>query len=123
MVRICFAPGLIAAAILTVSFSWFAAAGELATTHRAGDFVLYQHGCHDAESMIKVAKKGGAADVTAAMFVEGKCYSLPKLKPALLLEWLAGTFYPIDSDEPGSVWAVRDQHGKFVFAFPGLLGR
>jgi hypothetical protein len=114
--------------------SWFfsapASAGEEATTHRAGDLVIYRFACHDAESMTAIADRaadvhGGAGEIAAVLMEQGKCFSNPTCIAARLEAWVAGPYPPppmTPRRHPGSVWRVRDQFGDVEFVWINDLG-
>ena len=100
---------MILAAVAAVYFAVVApaAAGEEATTWRAGDLVFYGGGCHDPESMIAIAQSDNRDELWAVFAQAGKCFALRRRIPARLEAWLGGPFdhqlYP-----PVSVWRVFD---------------
>ncbi len=92
-------------------------AGEEATTRRPGDLIVYRFACHDAETMIALAERGGAGDLAAALVLQGKCFQSSSCIAARLEEWIAGPFaLKFESQEASSVWRLRDQLGNTVFA-------
>ncbi len=93
-----------------------AMAGEAATTHRAGDLIVYRFACHDADSMIALAERGGAGDLAAALVSQGKCFQNSGCIAATLESWIAGPYRP-PRGTPGSVWRVRDQVGDIEFVW------
>ena len=123
--------GLAAACLTLASFSGLAAGGppaevilrvgEAATTHRSGDLIVYRFACHDAESMIALAERGGAGDLAAALVSRGKCFHSPGCIAARLAGWVAGP-YPPARGTSGSVWHVRDQFGDTEFVWIGDAG-
>ena len=63
-------PALVRLAATCHAIAWFsglAAGGETATTRRPGDLIVYRFACHDADSMIAIARSGGVADLAAAL--------------------------------------------------------
>ncbi len=109
---------VLAAALAAVSFWGPATAGEEATTHRAGDLVTYSGACHDAESMIAVAERGGLPELWAVMMEQGRCFRAPRPIAAVLEEWLAGPYRPASRPAmSGSVWRVLDQLGDTEFVW------
>ncbi len=113
--------GLAVACLVLVSFSGLAAGDETATTHRAGDLIVYRFACHDADSMIALAERGGAGDMAAVLISQGKCFQNPGCIAARLDGWIAGPFPP-PQGPPGSVWLVRDQFGDTEFVWIGDSG-
>jgi hypothetical protein len=112
----------LAAACLAIAlFSGLAAGGETATTHRPGDLIVYRFACHDADSMIALAERGGAGEVAAALVSQGKCFQSSGYIAATLEGWIAGP-YPPPRGTPGSVWRVRDQFGDTEFVWIGDSG-
>ena len=107
---------LAAAGLAIALFSGLAAGGETATTHRAGDLIVYRFACHDADSMIALARSGGVGDLAAALVSRGKCFQSPGCIAATLEGWIAGP-YPAPRGTPGSVWRVRDQLGDTEFVW------
>ena len=93
-----------------------AVAGQEATTHRPGDLIVYRFACHDADSMIALAERGGAGDLAAALVSQGKCFQNSGCIAATLEGWIAGP-YPPPRGTPGSVWRVRDQLGDTEFVW------
>ncbi len=91
-------------------------AGQMATTHRPGDLIVYRFACHDAESMIALAERGGLRDMAAALLSQGKCFQSPGCIAARLEGWVGGP-YPPPRGRPGSVWRVRDQAGDIEFVW------
>jgi hypothetical protein len=107
---------LAAACLALALFSGLAAGGETATSHRAGDLIVYRFACHDAESMIALAERGGAGEAAAALVSQGKCFQSSGCIAAILEGWIAGP-YPPPRGRPGSVWRVRDQLGDTEFVW------
>ena len=93
-----------------------ALAGEEATTHRAGDLIVYRSACHDAESMTAVAERGGAAEIAVVLIQRGKCFINASPIPALLEAWISGP-YPPPVGPAGSVWRVVDQFGNTEYVW------
>ena len=117
---------LAAAILVAVSFSGLAAGGEASTTHRAGDLVVYRFACHDAESMIAIAERGGAVEIAAVLIERGQCFRSPACIAARLEAWVAGP-YPPDHGQgtrgaAGSVWRVADQFGDTEYVWINDLG-
>ena len=117
---------LAAAVLAAVSFSGLAAGGEAATTHRAGDLVVYRFACHDADDMIAIAERGGANELAAVLVERGHCFRNPTCIAARLEAWVAGP-YPPDYGRgargaPGSVWRVADQFGDTEYVWINDLG-
>ena len=77
-------------------------AGETATTHRPGDLIVYRFACHDADSLIALAERGGAGDLAAALVLQGKCFQNAGCIAARLEGWIAGPYTP-PRGTPGSV--------------------
>ncbi|MCH8035964.1 MAG: hypothetical protein IIC53_02440 [Proteobacteria bacterium] len=69
-------------------------AGETATTRRPGDLIVYRFACHDADSMVAIARSGGGADLAAALVSQGKCFQSPGGIAATLEDWIAGPYPP-----------------------------
>ncbi len=123
--------GLAAACLTLASFSGLAAggppaevaprAGEAVTTHRSGDLIVYRFACHDAESMIALAERGGAGNLAAVLVSQGKCFQNSGGIAARLESWIAGP-YPPPRGTPGSIWHVRDQFGDTEFVWIGDSG-
>ena len=116
-------PALVRLAATCLAIAWFsglAAGGETATTRRPGDLIVYRFACHDADSMIAIARSGGVADLAAALVSQGKCFQSPGGIAATLEDWIAGP-YPPPRVTPGagggSVWRVRDQLGDTEFVW------
>jgi hypothetical protein len=107
---------LAAACLALALFSGLAAGGETATSHRVGDLIVYRFACHDAESMIALAERGGAGEAAAALVSQGKCFQSSGCIAAILEGWIAGP-YPPPRGRPGSVWRVRDQLGDTEFVW------
>lgn len=107
---------LAAACLAMVLFSGLAAGGEMATTHRPGDLIVYRFACHDAESMIALAERGGLRDMAAGLVTQGKCFQSAGCIAARLEYWVAGPFPP-PRGRSGSVWRVRDQAGDTEFVW------
>lgn len=108
-----------AAAFCMLAFwpgSGSAAGGEAATSHRAGDLIVYRFACHDADSMIALAERGGAGALAAALVLRGECFQNSGCIAATLEGWVAGP-YPPPRGTPGSVWRVRDQLGDTEFVW------
>ncbi len=117
---------LAAAVLLAVSFSGLAAGDEAATTHRAGDLVVYRFACHDADDMIAIAERGGAGKLAAVLVERGQCFRNPGPIAARLEAWVAGP-YPPDYGRgvrgaAGSVWRVADQFGDTEYVWINDLG-
>ncbi len=98
-----------------------AMAGETATTHRAGDLVVYRFACHDADDMIAIAERGGANELAAVLVERGACFRNSGPIAARLEAWVAGP-YPPDYGRgargaPGSVWRVADQFGDTEYVW------
>ncbi len=89
---------------------------ETATTWRPGDLIVYRFACHDAESTIALAERGGVGDMAAALVARGKCFQSPGSIAARLETWVAGP-YPPPRGRPGSVWRLRDQFGDTEFVW------
>ncbi len=107
----------LAAACLAIAwFSGLAAGGETATSHRPGDLIVYRFACHDADSMIALAERGGAGDLAAALVSRGACFRSSGCIAATLEGWIAGPYLP-PRGTPGSVWRVRDQLGDTEFVW------
>jgi hypothetical protein len=87
-----------------------------ATTHRPGDLIVYRFACHDADSMIALAERGGVPEMAAALVSQGKCFQGSGCIAARLEGWVAGP-YPPPRGTPGSVWRVRDQLGDTEFVW------
>ncbi len=126
---------LAAAVLVAVSFSGLAAGGEQATTHRAGDLVVYRFACHDAESMIAIAERsrlpslggqGGANELAAVLVERGTCFRNPTCIAAKLEDWVAGPYPPGYGQgargAAGSVWRVADQFGDTEYVWINDLG-
>ena len=112
-----------------------APAGEAATTHRAGDLVVYRFACHEAEDMIAIAERarppgkprqssgpGGANELAAVLVEQGQCFQNRTCIAARLEAWIAGPYPPEYGSRrargpPGSVWRVRDQFGDTEFVW------
>ena len=112
-------PALARLAAVCLAIAWFsglAAGGETATTHRPGDLIVYRFACHDADSMIALAERGGAGEVAAALVSQGKCFQSSGCIAARLEGWIAGP-YPPPRGMAGSVWRVRDQLGDTEFVW------
>lgn len=98
-----------------------APAGEAATTHRAGDLVVYRFACHAAEDMIAIAERArppawrapadrpslglptksrqsggpaGANELAAILVEQGQCFQNPVCIAARLEAWIAGPYPP-----------------------------
>lgn len=88
--------------------------GEKYTTHRAGDYGVYRAGCHDAQSMVRMAE----SDTNELWFLlqaEKKCFVLVQPARYMLVEFIVG---PFPRKKPGStfgqlgsVWKIRDSFG------------
>ncbi len=113
--------GPLRAAFFTLALLWPAAASadDLATSHRAGDLIVYRFACHDADSMIALAERGGAGEVAAALVSRGKCFQSSGCIAATLEGWIAGPYPPPRGapGRPGSIWRVRDQFGDTEFVW------
>ncbi len=112
-------PALTHLAATCLAIAWFsglAAGGETATSHRPGDLIVYRFACHDADSMIALAERGGAGEVAAALVSRGKCFQSSGCIAATLEDWIAGPYAP-PRGTPGSVWRVRDQLGDTEFVW------
>lgn len=107
---------LAAICLAMVLFSGLAAGGETATTHRPGDLIVYRFACHDADSMIALAERGGAGEMAAALVSQGKCFQNPGCIAARLVTWVAGPYSPPGGGS-GSVWRLRDQFGDTEFVW------
>ena len=130
---------LVAAILAVVSFSGLSAGDEVATTHRAGDLVVYRFACHAAEDMIAIAERarlpslgqpgkprqpggrGGANELAAVLVEQGQCFQNRTCIAARLEAWIAGPYPPEYGQgargPPGSVWRVRDQFGDTEFVW------
>ncbi len=107
----------LAAACLTMAvFSGVAAGGESATTHRPGDLIVYRFACHDADSLIALAERGGVGDLAAVLVSQGRCFQSSGCIAARLEAWIAGP-YAAPRGTPGSIWRVRDQVGDTEFVW------
>ena len=104
------------ACLAIILFSGLAAGDETATSHRLGDLVVYRFACHDADSIIALAERGGAGDIAAALVSRGRCFQNPGCIAARLEAWVAGP-YPPPRGGPGSIWRVRDQFGDTEFVW------
>lgn len=100
-----------------VLFSGLAAGGETATSHRPGDLIVYRFACHDRDSMIALAERGGTGEMAAALVARGRCFQSPGCIAARLERWVAGPYAPRDGRGGGSVWRVRDQFGDTEFVW------
>ncbi len=112
-------PALARLAATCLAIAWFsglAAGGETATSHRPGDLIVYRFACHDADSMIALAERGGAGALAAALVLRGACFQNSGCIAATLESWIAGP-YPPPRGTPGSVWRVRDQLGDTEFVW------
>ncbi len=112
-------PALARLAATCLAIAWFsglAAGGETATSHRPGDLIVYRFACHDADSMIALAERGGAGALAAALVLRGACFQNSGCIAATLEGWIAGP-YPPPRGPPGSVWRVRDQLGDTEFVW------
>ncbi len=103
-----------------------AMADEEATTHRAGDLIVYRFACHDADDMIAIAERGGANELAAVLVERGQCFRNPTCIAARLEAWVAGP-YPPDYGRgargaAGSVWRVADQFGDTEYVWINDLG-
>jgi hypothetical protein len=107
---------LAAACLAVVLFSGLAAGGETATSHRAGDLIVYRFACHDADSMIALAERGGENELAAALVSQGKCFQNPGCIAARLMSWVAGHYAP-PHGATGSIWRVYDQFGDTEFVW------
>lgn len=109
------------AILVAVSFSGLAAGGETATTHRAGDLVVYRFACHGAEDMIAIAERGGANELAAVLVARGACFRNRTCIAARLEAWVAGPYPPDDGrgtrGAAGSVWRVADQFGDTEYVW------
>ena len=115
-------PFLITAALAAAFFMLASPApawgGEEATTWRAGDFIVYRGGCHDAASMTAVAKSDNRLELWTVLLEAGKCFGLRWQLSAHLEAWIAG---PFDSGHPmfppASVWRITDaaQDTEFIW--------
>ena len=114
MIQRFLAAALVAAFFMLVALPGPAAAGETATTHRAGDLVAYSSGCTDAEAMIAIAELGGSHELGMVLQAEGKCFRRRFCAGGRFEEWIAGPFPP-PRGAPGSVWRVTDEDGETVF--------
>ncbi len=99
-----------------------APAGEAATTHRAGDLVVYRFACHEAADMIAIAERRGANELAAVLVEQGQCFQNRTCIAARLEAWIAGPYPPEYGSRrargpPGSVWRVRDQFGDTEFVW------
>ncbi len=97
-----------------------ALAGEEATTHRAGDLIVYRFACHDAESMTAIAERGGS-ELAFLLISRRKCFNNGGPIAARLDAWIAGP-YPPPAGPPGSVWRVTDQFGDTEYVWINDLG-
>ena len=93
-----------------------ALAGEEATTHRAGDLIVYSFACHDAESMTAIAERRGAAEIAVVLIQSGDCFKSARPIAARLEAWIAGP-YPPPVGPAGSVWRVVDQFGDTEYVW------
>ncbi len=91
-------------------------AGETATTHRPGDLIVYRFACHDADSILALAERGGAGELAAMLVSQGACFQSSGCIAATLEGWVAGP-YPPARGSPGSIWRVRDQFGDTEFVW------
>ena len=110
-----------AAFAAAVLFFNVAIADETATTHRAGDLVIYRFACHDAKDIIAIAKHGGANELAVVLVEQGKCFQNRACIAARLEAWISGP-YRLEygqgaSGAPGSVWRVSDQYGDIEFVW------
>ena len=106
-----------------VAVSNLAAAGEEATTWRAGDFVMYAGGCHDARSMIAVAKSPSKGELWGVLIDGARCFTLHRRIAARLEEWIDGPFrHDAPTNFVGSVWRVLDVAGDTEFIWLGDAG-
>ncbi len=99
-------------ALWLATLAW---AGEEATTHRAGDLVVYRFACHGAEDMIAIAERGGTNELAAVLVARGACFRNRTCIAARLEAWVAGPYPPGYGPgargAAGSVWRVADQFG------------
>ncbi len=109
---------LAAAAAFFMTAFWPAAAlgDETATTRRPGDLIVYRFACHDADSTVALAERGGAREMAAVLVSQGKCFQSSGCIAAFLEAWIAGP-YPPPRGTPGSVWRVLDQFGDTEFVW------
>ena len=99
-----------------LAFAAPAFGGETATSHRAGDLIVYRFGCHDAESMTAIAERAGAGEIAVVLIGQGLCFSNPTCIAARLEAWVAGPYAP-PVGPPGSVWRVADQYGDTEYVW------
>ena len=100
-----------------------ARAGAAATTHRAGDLIVYRFACHDGPAMVEIARTGGSAVVAAGLMAAGRCFDNRAGAIAARLEaWIAGPFTAQGATSPASVWRVVDQFGDTEFVWIGDAG-
>jgi hypothetical protein len=102
---------------LVIGFAGPAWPGQESTTHRVGDPVGFQVGCHDAESMIRIAEHGGAAEILAAMVERDECFIYRGMVRAVLTEWVAGPHLVQGTDVSASIWEVRVSGGIAVYSW------
>ncbi len=109
---------LAAAAAFFMAAFWPAVAlgDETATSHRPGDLIVYRFACHDADSLIALAERGGVGDLAAALVSQGRCFQSSGCIAARLEAWIAGP-YAAPRGSPGSIWRVLDQVGDTEFVW------